>query len=85
MKIELIASAYMRDDEEPKMVVSMKMYNQLMKSREKIEMKFCGLTSTAEGNHRLIFEAYGLEYPEGQTYPLPDLMKISFKKSEDER
>lgn len=85
MKIELIASAYMNNDETPKMIVSMKMYNQLMKSREKMEMQFFGLTLTAEGNHRLIFEAFGLEFPEGQEYPLPDLMKFTIKNPEEEK
>lgn len=82
MKIHLVASAYMRHDETPHMIVSMKMYDKLMKAQEKYTMEFSGLTQTAEGNHRLIFEMYGIPFPEGRAYPLPDAMKITKKESE---
>jgi hypothetical protein len=84
VKIHIIPSAYMVDDSVPNMIVSMKLYNQLMNSKEKFEVQFQGLTKDAEDNFRLIFEMYGIPYQEGKSYPLATEPTILFKKKDDQ-
>lgn len=61
MKVHLIASAYMSDQDMPCLIVSCKTYDELMKNPEPLDPIFYGLGETAQEAHETIYESFGLK------------------------
>lgn len=64
MEVYLIGSAYMRADERPNMIVSFKQFDELIKSKEPIQITtFIAEGRTAAEANQNIFSAWGLTPP----------------------